>query len=94
MIRMITDSLKECIGKALSKENRKPFDGDSNAPYRLIIEMAEVGPDGREEGGFFCAAKIPRQVDNCLGMSLIEGTNDRKEAIEFLEMLIEKLREK
>jgi len=87
--------MNECmwkyIRKALSKRNRKQFDGDSNAPYKIMIEMAEVGPvvtGDPPKGNFWFRLIIPRQVDNCLGMSMIEDVFDRDKGISILRELI------
>jgi len=87
------EGLQPYADKALSPDNRKPFDGDSNCPFRIVISMAEVGTYGDEEGGFWCEGKIPRQVDNCLGGSVVVQTNQKEEAIQMLEELIEKLKQ-
>ena len=79
------------VCKALSEQNRKPFDGDSNAPFQIQISMAEVGPHADEDGGFWMELKIPKQIDNCLGMSIVETFNDRKEAVSILRELADLL---
>lgn len=80
------------IQKALSKDNRKIYDGDSNARYRIVISMAEVGGMSEdEEGGFWFELKIPQQVDNELGRSIINTINNKKEAIKILKEVIDEL---
>lgn len=84
---------KEYVHKALSQKNRKTYDGDSNAPYKIVIKMAEVGSDGhRGEAGFLCRLTIPRQSDNELGCSLEEDFHSREEAISLFEELITELK--
>jgi hypothetical protein len=46
------DYILKYVKQALSKENRKQFDGDSNAKYRVVIELCEVGTDVSEKREF------------------------------------------
>lgn len=43
------DYILKYVKQALSKENRKEFDGDSNAKFRVCIELCEVGTDVEEK---------------------------------------------
>lgn len=79
--------LARYVERALSLSNRKVFDGDSNAPYRVVVEFAEFGPGIGLEAGFGCCVRIPRQVDNELACSLCESWSDRREAAEVLREL-------
>lgn len=84
---LLSESLRRYVDLALSDENRKPFDGDSNAPYRVVVEFAEVGSYGNEPAGFWCEVKIPRQVDNGLGLTISESVSCRSDAARLLRSL-------
>lgn len=84
---LLSDRLRGYVDRALSAENRKPFDGDSNAPYRVVVEFAEVGPWGDDTAAFWCELKIPRQVDNELGMTIRESVSSRSDAARLLRLL-------
>lgn len=88
---MLSDRLRGYVDRALSAENRKPWDGDSNAPYRVVVEFAEVGPCGDEPAGFWCEVKIPRQVDNELGLTIRESLSCRSDAAKLLRALADTL---
>ena len=86
---LLSDRLMGYIHRALSKDNRKTWDGDSNAPYRVVIEFAEVGSCRDEPAGFCCEVKIPRQVDNELGLTVREFVCCRDDAATVLRSLVD-----
>ena len=87
----LSDDLFKYVDLALSKANRKKFDGDSNAPYRVVIELAEVGAYRDDPAGFSCEVRVPRQVDNALGCTIAGHFSTRQDAAKMLRDLANKL---
>jgi hypothetical protein len=83
----LSDRLVGYIEKSLSRDNRKTWDGHSNATHRVVIEFAEVGSFGDEPEGFWFEVKIPRQSDNDLGLSVRQSVSCRNEAASILRTI-------
>lgn len=82
----------EYISKSLEISNRLNNRNkyDHNHKYKTIISFSEVGNEvnpNDDDGSFFFEVKVPRSVDNSLGNTLRECTNNRIEAAEFLRKL-------
>lgn len=89
-------TIDEYADKALSQKNGIDFDGDTNCTYRLTLALAYYGTAvgrGITDSGVALEVTIPRQVNNPLGMTISDETDDREEMIEFLESIIQKIKE-